>query len=66
MIPNPFWSAFLSGLAAPTSLYAPPAPYEAFTTPLGAPESMAVVGVYLSGALSVVEHERTEEALADA
>jgi hypothetical protein len=66
MPPNPFWTAFLSGLAAPTSLYAPPAPYEAFTTPLGAAESMAMVGVYLSGAVSVVENERTEEALTDA
>lgn len=66
MIPSPFWTAFLSGLASPTALYAPPAPYEAFTSPLGAGESMAVVGIYLSNAFAAAEHERTDEELVDA
>ena len=58
-MPTPtFWTAFFSGLAAPAAVYAPPAPYAAYTTPLTAAQSFGLVGMYLQQAMSQTVDER--------
>jgi hypothetical protein len=42
-----FWSAFWAGLAAPTMLFTPPAPYAAYAPPRSVSESFATVGAML-------------------
>lgn len=60
-MPNPFWTAFYAGLTAPTSLYAPPAPYDIYTVPVGPAEAFAITGIYLSNAVAAADERSTEE-----
>ena len=54
-----FWTAFCSGLAAPAALYAPPAPYAIYATPLTPAQSFGLVGVYMQAAATQIFDERT-------
>ena len=53
-----FWTAFFSGLCGPAALYAPPAPYAAYTTPLTPAQSFSLVGMHLQQAMAQAVDER--------
>ncbi len=58
-MPTPaFWTAFFSGLAAPAAVYAAPAPYAAYMTPLTPAQSFGLVGMHLQQAMTQVVDER--------
>ena len=58
-MPTPaFWTAFFSGLTAPVALYAAPAPYAAYTTPLTPAQSFGLVGMYMQHAMTQAVDER--------
>lgn len=59
--PDAFWTGFLEGLAAPTTIYSPSAPYDIYTVPLGPAESLAIAGVYWCNNMLVITDGRDEE-----
>lgn len=48
---SPFWTAFYTGLAAPTALYAPPVDYSLYARLPAPAVSFAMVGAYLTRAV---------------
>lgn len=63
MCANPrFWTAFWAGLAAPTGLYAGPAPYAAYIGGYSLPQTFAAVGVYMNQAVGQFQHDGTTTA----